>query len=101
MIIVWVIGAPVLAFYILFKNRNRLDDPQFQRYMIVIYQGFKKNKYYWELLNVVRKVTIVAINVFLSQLGLFYKGMAGVITLIIFTRAQLYLRPFKNPLNNE
>ena len=101
MIIVWVIGAPVLAFYILFKNRNRLDDPQLKRYMIVLYQGFNEDKYYWELLNVVRKVMIVSINVFLSRLGSFYKGMSGVITLIVFTRVQLYLRPFKNPLNNE
>jgi len=69
--------------------------------MIVLYQGFRKDKYYWELLNVVRKVTIVGINVFLSQFGLFYKGMTGVLTMVVFTRMQLYLHPYKLSYNND
>jgi len=101
MIIIWVIGSPTFAFYILYKNRNRLNEHKFQKYMIVLYQGLKDDKFYWELLNIVRKVAIVAINVFLSTFSAFYKGASGVILLVIFTRMQLLLNPFKNEMNND
>jgi len=69
--------------------------------MIVLYQGLKDDKFYWELLNIVKKIIFVAANVFLSTFGTFYKGVVGVILLIYFTRLQIWLSPFKSEFNNE
>jgi hypothetical protein len=55
MIIFYVFGCPIVAFVILYKNRNRLDDPKVLRYIILLYQGLRHEVYYWELVNTLRK----------------------------------------------
>jgi len=74
MIIVWVIGCPLAAFIVLYKNRNRLYNEEFQKYFIVLYQGFDDRRYYWEIVNTLRKIVVVIINVFLANYNIFYKG---------------------------
>lgn len=101
MLIVWVFGCPVFAFIALYRNRHRLNDTSFQRYFIVLFQGLKDDKFYWEIVNTFRKVLIVSINVFMAQFPLFYKGSCAIILLIIFIRIQMYLKPFKLHANNE
>ena len=64
----------MLAFYILIKSRDKLDKLAVQRYFIGLYQGLKNDKFYWELVNTLRKVLIVCSNVFLAQYSMFYKG---------------------------
>jgi hypothetical protein len=95
MLVIWVFGCPILAFIALYRNRHRLNDTAFQRYFIVLYQGLKDDKFYWEIVNTARKVLIVSINVFMSRYPLFYKGAIGIILLIAFIRIQLRLKPFK------
>jgi hypothetical protein len=101
MLVVWVFGCPLLALLALYKHRNRLNDAAFQRYFIVLYQGLKDDKFYWEIVNTVRKVFIVSINVFFSSYPLFYKGAIAIILLIAFIRIQIKLKPFKMEGNNE
>ena len=101
MIVVWVFGSPILAIVILFRNRNRLNDSEFQKYFIVLYQGLKDENFYWEIVNTIRKVLIVTINVFLSRYPLFYKGALAVVLMIFLARVQIQLQPFKLKVNNE
>ena len=91
----------MLTLYILIKNRDKLDEPAVQRYFIVLYQGLKSDKFYWELVNTLRKVLIVCSNVFLAQYPMFYKGVLAIIIIILMYRLQLYLRPYKLEENNE
>ena len=101
MIIVWVIGCPLAAFIVLYKNRNRLYNEEFQKYFIVLYQGFDDRRYYWEIVNTLRKIVVVIINVFLANYNIFYKGAWAIIVLLIMSRIQIYLKPFKLETNNE
>ena len=101
MLIIWVFGCPILALIILIKNRKNLENNNFQRYFIVLYQGLKNDKFYWEFVNTSRKVAIVTINVFLSQYPQFYKGASAIILMVIFLRIQLHLDPYKLFANNE
>lgn len=101
MIVVWVFGCPALVVYIIFKNRKRLHEPEFQRYFIVLYQGFKSDKFYWEIVNTLRKVIVVSINVFLSRFESFYKGVTAIILLLFMIRIQMRLQPYKLSANNE
>ena len=55
MLIFYVFGCPMIALAILFKNRNRLDQPEVLKYIILLYQGLKHERYYWELVNTLRK----------------------------------------------
>jgi hypothetical protein len=51
--------------------------------------------------NTARKVMIVSVDVFLSGYPLFYKGATAIILIVVFTRVQLALEPFKLKINNE
>lgn len=96
MIGLWVIGTPLLALIILIKCRKDLDNPSIQKYLIVLYQGLKNDKFYWELVNTVRKVLVSCINVFLARFNPFYKGMVAIILILIVYRVQRRLQPYKN-----
>ena len=101
MIVLWVFGCPIIALAILIKNRINLHKTNIQRYFIVLYQGLKDNRFYWEFVNTYRKVMIVSINVFLSNYPLFYKGVSAMILILVLVRVQLALDPYKLRVNSE
>lgn len=67
----------------------------FNKYYLVLYQGLKKDRYYWEFINIIRKVVVLVINVSISDSMIFYKAAAGITFLTVFLRLQIILRPFK------
>ena len=67
----------------------------------MIYQGFKNDRYFWELVNTIRKVSILAINVFLSRERLAYRIIFLTLLLFLFYRLQIRMEPYKNLINNQ
>ena len=51
-----------------------------------MYQGLKESKYYWEFINVFRKVAIIAINVFVASNNPALKALIALIIIIIALR---------------
>ena len=101
MIIIWAIGCPISVAIILFKNRKNLSEARIQKYLLILYQGLQEKWFYWELVNTGRKISMVAINVFLSTMPLLYSSTTAVILLVILIRVQIKLKPYKDELNNE
>jgi hypothetical protein len=66
MFLFWVLGAPLIGFFILFLNKERLEDPVFSGYFRMLYMGLKSKIFYWEFCNSIRKFFLILINVFLS-----------------------------------
>ena len=100
MLIIWVIGTPVSTFVLLFKNRQRLDDPVFFGKFRMLYQGLKTKYFYWEIVNTFRKISIVSINVFLSLYPDYIKAIYAMLILAIIFKAQEVLKPYEIPLFN-
>lgn len=67
----------------------------------MLYQGLRPEAYYWEFVNTIRKVIMVAINVFMSTLPITYAALTAVLSLIFLIRVQIHLAPYKSELNNE
>lgn len=67
---VWVCGIPALGFVLLTRNRRRLDDTAVLGRYRMLYQGLKKEFYFWEFCNTIRKVVLVSINVFVDDQGI-------------------------------
>ena len=66
-----------------------------------MYQGLKKNRIYWEFVNVLRKVFILLINAFIPSDMWFMRILVAITFMIVFLRAQGYLRPYKKDLHTE
>lgn len=95
MLVFYVIGCPVAAFIILYNNRNRLDKPEVLKYIILLYQGLKHEKYYWELVNTSRKVLLLSFHVFVPDDLKIMKALFGVLTMFVISLIQARLQPFK------
>jgi hypothetical protein len=101
MLIVWVIGAPVLAFVVLYKHRNNLEEGSIKKYLLMIYQGIRPEIFYWEFVNTIRKSLIIAINTTMSLISVNYRVLISIVCLLGFIRLQLRLKPFRNEENNN
>lgn len=67
----------------------------------MIYQGLKPTCFYWEFINFLKKVFLVAVNVFLNLYSNIFKALLSLMILFIFLRMQVKLQPYKKPLINE
>ena len=100
MIVVWVLGMPAVMLYILIKNRNKLNDDSVKKYYLIIYQGLRHDIFYWEFINVIRKVILYICNVLLSTYNGFYRASISIVFLVILFRLQVRLKPYKFEQNN-
>ena len=95
MLLVYVIGAPLAAFLILFKKRKNLDHPDVVKYILLLYQGLRHEVYYWELINTGRILVLLGLYVFIPDSYNIVKALIGVFILFVWSMAQYRLKPFK------
>ena len=100
-IVIWIIGAPTLAFIILFKNRKKLEDWPVKKYFLILYKGLKPKVFYWEFVNTMRKVLILIVNTTLIALPISMRIIISVLLLMIIIRIQLRLDPHKISQNSS
>ena len=84
MFVCWVIGIPVVTVGFLASRRNQVHSKSFNKYFLVLYQGLRKERYFWEICNILRKVTLLSINVFVPENQVFYKAALGILLLVSF-----------------
>ena len=97
-LIIWVISLPVIAMVLLFKNiKKKEKDNKVKEYFLILYQGLKPNRFYWEFVNTLRKLTILSSFLFKST----YKVLFAWSALIITIRFQIALKPYKRDDNNK
>ena len=96
-LIIWVITLPAIALVLLFKNIKKGDGNKIKQYMLILYQGLRQDRFYWEFVNTLRKVLIL---ISLS-LSLTLKVLVSIIILIISARIQLRLKPYRKSQNND
>lgn len=95
MLVVYVFGAPALAFVVLFKNRKKLNNPEVVRYIIILYQGLKHEVYFWEIVNTLRKILLLSYHVFIPDSLKIMKALFGVVTIFLISMLQARIKPFK------
>lgn len=108
MLILWVLGVPFFALMILYRNRALIQAPAFgtativrmkkkifESQMAFLYRGYKPQRYFWFLIEMARKVALVAISVFFPGARNTQLMMAS---LLIFgcLIIQIFFQPFEN-----
>ena len=91
-----MIALPVIALVLLFKNIKKDEDNKIKQYMLILYQGLKQNRFYWEFINTLRKVLLLMS----LSLSLTLKVLSSITILIVSARIQIRLRPYKRNENN-
>jgi hypothetical protein len=68
-LIAWGLGIPFFAFILLNRVRTRLTKIDVRETYGFLYNGYKKQFYYWEVVIMYRKIAMVVIAVVISNLG--------------------------------
>jgi hypothetical protein len=91
----YVIGIPLVAFLLLRRNKDHLDEIAVKQRFGFLCEGYRKEAYFWELVVLSRKVI-------LSGIAVFFTTSAQVQSLTVLTLcitclvAQTAYRPFAN-----
>jgi hypothetical protein len=92
-----VAACPLVALLLLVKNIKKEDGNKAKQYLLILYQGLKRDKFYWEFVNTLRKVFLLLILMLSDTLKVLFSA-----TLLYLTiRLQLYLKPYKEEGNNK
>ena len=73
MLLFWVVGIPFTALLILIRRRHMLFEEETLARYKMIYQGLRQRVFYWEFINLLRKLSVIVINVFFSTFDANYK----------------------------
>ena len=93
-LIVWGFGIPLYAWIILAKYKDNLDLIEIREKYGFLYNGYKKNFYFWESVNMYRKIWVIFISVFLKLAGVITQALVIFLVLIIFLILNIKLKPF-------
>lgn len=93
-LIIWGFGIPAFAWIILARNKENLDNIETREKYGFLYNGYRKKYYYWESVNMYRKISIIFISVFLRVAGVITQALVVFIVLILFLILNIKLLPF-------
>jgi len=93
-IIVWVIGSIAFAWIHLYRRRMKLDDNQTFEVYGFLYNGYKKDTYYWELVIMIRKMMVLVISSLLSPLGNQVQAFLLFLLAFVLIMLNIYGRPY-------
>eukprot|EP00760_Papus_ankaliazontas_P007633 PhM_4_TR1341/c1_g1_i2/m.96537 len=87
-------GIPFLGYYVLNFFKDRLHTKQVMAMFGFLFSGYRKSKFYWEMVTMVRKMLVVFIVVFLTKEPK-VQTYAAMWTIAVFLFLNIFLRPWK------
>jgi len=88
---------PLAAFILIKKNIKEDENNRIKKYFLILYQGLKPNRFYWEFVNTLRKILILGVFLLPGDLTIVFAAFV----LLLTARAQIQLNPYKYKENNE
>jgi hypothetical protein len=68
-IIGWGLGIPFFALIMLIKNKNVLNKIETKEKLGFLYNGYKRELFFWEIVVMYRKIIVIFVGVFLESYG--------------------------------
>ena len=100
-IIAWGLGIPAFAFFLMAKEKSKLDTVETRMKFGFLYNGYKLEYYYWEVVIMYRKIILIFIAVFIQNYGVMVQALIVFMVLLIFLVLGLKKKPFfLVPLND-
>ena len=90
----WVIGIPFVAFILLHEEKQKLLNEDIRLKYGFLYNGYKLKSYYWEVVIMYRKVSIIFISVFLKVVGTKIQAFIAFLLILLFTYINSKKKPY-------
>jgi len=97
----FVVGMPGLGFYFLTRNRARLSEFVPKARYSLFYAGYRDERYFWELVVVVRKVAVIAISVFCNGIDPELQALLVMLFILLLLGAEFVGKPFRKSITTK
>jgi hypothetical protein len=94
-VVFWTIGMPVVAYVMLWKNRNQLDDPSTKAKYGFLYHGYHGERFYWEFIIMLRKLLIISVAVVMRNSTVSLQLIFVLIVLLAALALNQFYKPFE------
>ena len=94
-LLLWGLGIPATIYTMLKKESDKLSTVKVKQQFGFLFNGYKRNTYYWEIVIMYRKILCIFIATFLRPYGVIVQALVLLIMLGIFLQANNSNRPFK------
>jgi hypothetical protein len=99
-LVIWGLLVPLLVLLYLSRTRRELSEINTKLRFGFLYNGFKRSKFYWEFLIMLRKVLIICVVVFIGNQSVPVQALSLVLLLLNFLILQYLAKPYaSNELN--
>ena len=93
-IIVWVVGTPALIFAVMLKRRRYLTNFDNKTRFGFVFNGYRLSEFYWEFVVMARKVVVISLAVFFSEISVEIQAILSLGVLAFFLVIQSKNKPF-------
>lgn len=90
----WGIGVPSLCLLVMWKRKRMLDLTEMKLRLGFLYNGYEYSKFYWEFVILYRKIAIISIAVFLTNISTSIQALTAMIVLLAAFALQSKHQPF-------
>ena len=100
-ILVWGIVIPIILYQILRRYKNHLNEHIIQKRYSFIFKGYKDEKYFWEIIIMLRKFWLVLSAVFLGDISTMIQTLVFYAIIVISAYFQMKHKPFNSEISND
>ena len=100
-ILLWVIGLPLGTCLVLRENKHILQRNKIKSRLGFLYNGFREQRYYWEMIGVLSKAWVAGVSVFFIQAGTLVQSFLLMALLIFSGHLASRLQPYERPIQNS
>jgi len=93
-LMLYVVGLPLLMLFFLVRNSKQLDRHATKNRYGMFFASYKKERYYWEMLLSLRKISIVALGVFGPVVGPVRQSQLAQFILLICIVLEIVGKPY-------
>ena len=100
-LVIWSITIPLIAFSSLFFHREDLQNADTMIKYKMLFAGYKKELYFWEILIILRKFLIRVVAILLISSGITIQGLGIMVILIFSLTLHVNFRPYEKESINK
>ncbi len=93
-IFVWGLGIPAFAFVLMTREKHTLNSIETRMKFGFLYNGYKVDYYYWEIVIMYRKIILIFIAVFIQNYGVMTQALIVFMLLLVCLVLNLKKKPF-------
>lgn len=97
----WGIGIPGSVWFLMKKDKEKLDTLAVKQKFGFLYNGYKRTNYFWEIVIMYRKIGMIGIAVFMNRIGVMVQALVLLILLVAFLQLNNMRRPFATRALND